>query len=167
MSRYTRLTENFALWEFLQSPTIPEIADYEPEYQEMANVSRLAMHLQEPRDKFGRVQITGGARPLSVRDSRGRTFVEALRAKGYPASPTSQHHFFCAADIFIAGHNLIDVFSFIDRLKSTNQLILYLDDDGKPDFIHTSIHDFLNPEKGKRNPRLIHEGGKYLPWSRP
>jgi hypothetical protein len=163
-SHYVRLTDNFALWEFLQSSVIPKLADYEPEPQEMANVTRLATHDQEIRDKFGRMKITGGCRPLSLRDSQGRTFAEALRVKGLPASDTSQHHHFCANDFWVPG-DLWEVFNFVASLKSTNQCVLYLDDSGKPKFIHTSIHDFLNPEKGKRMPRLVHQNGKYEPWS--
>lgn len=95
-----RLSPHFWQSEFLRSRTVPEIARYTPTEAETAMLRRWAVKVGEPlRAAFGPVVVTGGARPDAVKDSRGRTITEALRAAGYSPSSTSDHRWFGAADI--------------------------------------------------------------------
>ena len=164
--KYARITEHFYLWEFLQSEVMPNLSEYVPCPQEMANLTRLAMCLEGVRAEFeSAIRITSGARPDTVRRlSDGAPFWRVLHEWGYPASKTSQHRFFCACDFTLhdASVSLWDVFWWLaDSEPTPNQTILYVDERSIGRFIHCGIKDFNNPIKGTANPLLVHSEGVY------
>ena len=141
-----QLSPHFNLSEWLHSTTIPEVAYYQPTDTEVRNAQTLAVKVLEPlRRLTGPIQISGGARPDSVRDSQGRGFVEALRAAGYRPSETSDHRFFSGVDITFpqgTAETYRLAYGALQRNPDVRQVILYLhtQEDGttRPSHIHIS-----------------------------
>lgn len=136
-----QLTPHFWRSEFLRSRTVPEVARYTPTEEETGMLRRWASLVGEPlRAKFGPVLVTGGARPDAVRDARGRTFTEALRAAGYSPSDGSDHRWFGAADIQfpkLAANQYQAAFEAAIANPNVRQVILEIEQ-GKPT-IHVAV----------------------------
>lgn len=149
-----QLTPHFFASEFLRSRTVPEVANYKPTDAEIGMLRRWASLVGEPlRAKFGPVLITGGARPDSVRDARGRTFTEALRAAGYSPSDTSDHKWFGAADVQfpkLTADQYQQAFEAAIANQNVRQVILEIES-GKPT-LHIAVvapgkPSFSNPDR--------------------
>lgn len=142
-----RLTTHFNLAEFLRSSVIPEVAFYQPTMKEVDNVQRLAQLVLEPlRIVIGKpILISGSMRPESLRDSKGRSFYEALKARGYYPSADSDHIYFLGTDFQIVGGTQGDyllAYKELQRNPHVRQVILYYG--GNPgmefvDHIHVSV----------------------------
>lgn len=168
-ARDVRLSQHFCLGEFLVSEHMPEIMEYVPTAQEVANITRVAGKLQQIRDHFEQpVTINSGGRPDAVvRQSDGKTFYEVLRAAGMYPSNSSQHRFFCAADFTVRGVGLWDVYEYILSLGGFSQVILYLTEACVTRFIHLGVPDYDTSHlRGKLNygTRLLSVGEGYYAY---
>ena len=130
-----QLSPHFKLSEFLRSSVIPDVKYYQPTESEIENLKFLANEILEPlRNDFGPIRITSGARPASIRDSQGRTFVEALKARGYQPAPEGDHTTFNGADIQLVRapfkletyHRAVEVLKLNPKVR---QVILYVKTD--------------------------------------
>lgn len=130
-----QLSPHFKLSEFLRSTAIPEVKYYRPNEQEIENLKFLVNEILEPlRQDFGPIRIVGGVRPNSVRDSQGRNFTEALKARGYEPSPEGDHTTFNGADIqLVRAPFRLDTYKraveVLKRNPKVRQVILYIKTD--------------------------------------
>lgn len=158
------LSPHFNLSEFLRSSSMPGIATYKLTKSELDIVKSLVTELLEPlRAKYGTVYVTNGGRPLGVvtgeaqqiKNLKGQTVTlpagsnvdDALRAKGYAPSATSDHHNFAAADIVLSSADAFKkAYADLQAHPLTRQVLLYVDDKGKPAHLHVAI---VYPGHGK------------------
>lgn len=160
-----RLSKNFCLKEFTKSAGIRLVAT--PEQIFCLNVLCKNI-LQSIRDEFGGIRITSG-----LRNERS---YELLRARGYPASKTSDHFAWSsahppatgAADIVPLNADIEDVFYWsIDNLKPATKQIIYYPD---KNIIHVSnAHEliFKMPIDYPQERRvMIFEDGEFKPYKR-
>jgi hypothetical protein len=147
-----KVTPDFYAMEWFVSNDHPEVAE-RMEMPESCYYKLIVMGhtiLQPVRDRFGPTKILSGYRTLELNGLVG-------------GSSTSQHLDAEAADILPLKINPYPVAQWIkDRLSfAWWQLILYLDNNRKPRFIHVS----LPPERPrKRKAALVKIGRVYLPW---
>lgn len=144
-----RLSRHFLLSEFLRSTTVPDVAYYKPNARELSNLQALVTLVLEPlREKLGQpIFISGSMRPASVRTADGKSFYEALRAKGYHPSEHSDHEHFVGTDIqFRRGtqQTYQNAYRALQANPYTRQVILYYKTDGDTgdryiDHIHVSV----------------------------
>lgn len=149
-----QLSPNFKLSEFLRSTSVPEVKYYHPTPKELANLQLLVDKVLQPlRNEFGPIRISGGMRPMSVRNSKGQNFTEALRQSGYEPSPEGDHTTFNGVDIQLvrtpSAKMYLKAYHWLKAHPSVRQVILYLKTDpdtqaSYADHIHVSS---VTPEK--------------------
>lgn len=148
-----QLSVHFRLDEFLRSRHYPAIAArMRPTQREIYRLRLLCHTVLEPiREYVDRpITITSGFRSLE------------LNSKLRGSSRTSQHLYGEAADLVIAGCDLLDVFGFAVRLPNAYQRILYLTSTtvARPRFMHLSIV----PSAVDKVPLLaLKHSGRYIP----
>lgn len=125
------LTRNFDLAEFTKG-----LGDYSLNQDQFDNVSRLARLLQKGRDFLGApIVITSGGRPtdwrapkgytINGKDMSGKSLEEILKLQGYHPSPTSDHHWWGAADtVYSEPENFAKAAVFFANQPETRQVIL-------------------------------------------
>ena len=138
-----QLSKNFNLSEFMRSSSVPELSNYVPKPWQVNNLRNLAnLVLQPARDSFGPITVTSGARPKDLKNSKGETFYEALKAAGHHPAKNSIHDYFGAADIKTSRNSKKQawkLFNFISSLPGASEVIIYLDKDKEPTgIIHVS-----------------------------
>ena len=140
-----QLSKDFKLSEFLRSEALPEIANYRPTTQEVKNLKFLVDNIIQPlRDKFGPIFISGGARPMSVKNSKGQTIYDLLKDEGKKPSKTSDHEIFAGADLeFNSPEKFALAYKYVQTLPKLKQAILYTytDNTGKviPRHLHVGV----------------------------
>lgn len=160
-----KLSKNFYLSEFTLSAGIR----IEPTDEQLFCLRVLCRDVLQPiRNQFGTVTITSGV--------RNQESYEALVAKGYPASATSDHFAWSkvnpkgtgAADFTCPDADLMDVFHFIQEhlYYHIGQVIYY----PEKSFIHVSNRYskiFRKPDTRKEATRvMVRQAGKFNPYPR-
>ena len=164
---HKNITKNFVWKEILTSESLPGYQII-PTPQQIFCYRTLFESLVQPiRNQFGRIKITSGL--------RDEVIYQALRKRGYPASPRSDHFAWCnlnpigsgAVDFTPLDADLFEVHRFIYRkvIEGTwdvNQLIIY----PEMGVIHIS-----NPRSvifrfavNSRRKFLIYENGTYMAY---
>lgn len=150
----TKLTKSFKLYEFKVSSDYPEIA-HAMDFDELEHTKLflLCMTILQPVRNYirAKVTITSGKRNDALNVAIG-------------GSKTSQHKYCEASDFVLEDlSKLLGVFTFIRKYLTHAylQLILYLDEDYNPKFIHVSLPG-LNTSKTRKV--LIHVNGEYKHW---
>lgn len=138
-----QLSPHFRLSEFLRSTAVPALKYYKPTEEEIITLKALCTGLLEPlRKHVGRpIFISGGIRPESVRDPKGRTFDEALKAAGYDPAKHSDHKTANGVDFEIVQGTKAQyeaAYKFLESNPLTRQVILYYIKN-IPNHIHLSI----------------------------
>ena len=95
---------------------------------ELENVKILVNDVLQPaRDELGLpIVITGGARPLTVRDTKGRNLTDLLTLEGLAPSQSSDHIYFAAVDVHPepkTDENLKKLFEIFKRNPKVRQVL--------------------------------------------
>lgn len=149
-----QLTKNFKLYGFKVSSSRPDLAaamDFDE--LETTKLFLLSMTILQPVRNYvkGKVQITSGKRSDALNLAIG-------------GSKTSQHRYCEACDFVLEDPSwLPEVFTFIRKnlAHAYLQLILYLDEERRPEFIHVSIPGL---KTSKMRKVLIYYDRKYRHW---
>lgn len=144
------LSRHFRLAEFLKSKDAPSLSNHSLSIYERANLEYLIKNVLEPaREEFGPLLVTSGGRPDTVLTPEGTTITEALRARGYEASETSDHKVFAAADIVPLRQGPEGWIRLYESLKKNPYV--------------TQVILAWKTKNGERWPSYIHVGTKRIP----
>ena len=146
------LSENFKASEWFVSADHPEVAaamELPDEYLYKLRIMASTI-LQPLRDKFGPLTILSGYRSRELN-------------KLVKGSESSQHRLGEAVDIVCGSYPASIVAKAIMAMLpySYGQVILYLNKDGKSNFLHVSLPQM---DSSKHRGALINHKGKFLQW---
>ena len=129
---------------------------HQPTIQEWLNIVRIAEVLDKFQDRFGKLRIASVARPPDLRNKKGMSIKEALKAQGDRPAKVSENEFWAAADVSLFGSpswvTWLQAFNFLQKLPEVRRVLFYWKtENGKkvPRYFHISVVRPGKPKTGQ------------------